>query len=509
MKRTEFERVSPESVGISGASVHRLLNRLESGFTEMHGLQIMRHGKICAEGWWSPYAPGIRHNLMSVTKTYVATAIGIALTEGLLKLSDRIVDIFSHESPAHPSENLARLTIHDVLCMGNGMESTPDLTADWIADFIATDVVHRPGTRFFYNSVGSSLLGAIIQRKTGQSIDDYLAARLFEPLGIDAANLRWAHMPDGTPAGGAGLYATTEDNLRLMKLYMDGGDWEGKRILSANFVQAATSKQIDTAIQAASYPFAADSFCGYGYQIWMCAPDGVYRADGAMGQFCVVCPRQDLIISITETGRGIDGPQKTLDAIWEFLETVSGTPLPEDPAASACLQKRLTSLSLPRPAYRPYSPMREQISHMWFDVTNGTLGLENRVLSLFCGLPVSAGIRCFRFLFDSHHCMMEFSQDSIDRTVQIALDGSRAQNTLSIAYNTATCLYLSGYWAAADRFVLVCRWIETSFEKELHFSFHGSDCVITTIDPLQSCGPTGEMNDPPVRAALRAGQQRT
>jgi CubicO group peptidase (beta-lactamase class C family) len=125
MKRVEFERVTPESVGIPSEAVHWLLDQLESGFTEPHGLMLMRYGKIFAEGWWSPYAPGIRHGLQSHTKTYAATAVGIAYTEGLLSLSERIIDIFPELSPADPSENLKRLTIHHVLSMGCGMDDMP------------------------------------------------------------------------------------------------------------------------------------------------------------------------------------------------------------------------------------------------------------------------------------------------------------------------------------------------------------------------------------------------
>lgn len=88
MKRREFERTTPEAVGLRSEDIEWLLDELESGFTEMHGLMIMRHGKVCAEGWWAPYGPGVRHGLQSLSKTYAATAVGIACTEGLLHLDD-------------------------------------------------------------------------------------------------------------------------------------------------------------------------------------------------------------------------------------------------------------------------------------------------------------------------------------------------------------------------------------------------------------------------------------
>ena len=118
--RKEFERVTRESVGIDFKDIEWLIDRLESGFTEPHGLMIMRHGKICAEGWWHPYAPGIRHGLQSHSKTYAATGVGVAYTEGLVKLDERIIDIFPEYAPENPSENLKKLTVHHVLCMGCG-----------------------------------------------------------------------------------------------------------------------------------------------------------------------------------------------------------------------------------------------------------------------------------------------------------------------------------------------------------------------------------------------------
>ena len=282
--RKEFERVTPESVGIPSASIETLLDKLEEGWTEPHGLMIMRHGKVCAEGWWAPYAPGIRHGLQSHTKTYAATAVGIAYTEGLLKLTDRIVDIFPEDIPENPSENLRKLTVRDVLCMGCGMETMPRPSENWIKEFLATPVVHEPGTAFMYNSTGSTFLGAIVRKLTGLGLHDYLKPRLFDKIGIDADNLRWVTMPDGMEVGGGGLYAITEDNLRLMKLYADGGVWDGERILAEDYVKLATSKQNDSATERAVNPPAEDNFVGYGFQIWMCRPQGVYRADGAMGQ---------------------------------------------------------------------------------------------------------------------------------------------------------------------------------------------------------------------------------
>ena len=125
---------------------------------------IMRRGRVCAEGWWAPYAPGLRHGLQSHTKTYAATAVGIAVTEGKVSLDERVIDIFQEFEPENPSENLKKLTVHNDLSMGCGMEEMPRPTENWIRDFLSIPVVHEPGTAYMYNSTGSTLLAAIVKK---------------------------------------------------------------------------------------------------------------------------------------------------------------------------------------------------------------------------------------------------------------------------------------------------------------------------------------------------------
>lgn len=479
MIRTEFERTSPESVGISSGAINRLMDKLESGFTEPHGLMIMRHGKICAEGWWSPFAPGIRHGLQSHTKTYAATAVGIAYTEGLLKLDDRIIDIFKDEAPANPSENLKKLTVHHVLCMGCGMDEMPRPSKDWIREFLATPVNHVPGTTYMYNSTGSTLLGAIVRKITGLGLHEYLKPRLFDKIGIDADNLRWLCMPDGMEVGGGGLFATTEDNLRLMKLYADGGVWNGERILAADYVAKATSLQNESATESRNNPEATDNFVGYGYQIWMCRPKGVYRADGAMGQFSIVVPDKDMIIAITENASGAHWAQKTLDVMWEFLDEVTDdAPLPED-TASKKLTERMKRLALPNPAFAPYSKTASSVSGKTYAVTEGTFMLENPMMSFMSGTTPSS-ISEFQLTFGPDTCTFDYLQDQQKRQVTVALDGTRRQNCILSYSSPITDALASGAWVAENTFEMNLRWIETCFVSKFTIIFEDDAVTIKT-----------------------------
>lgn len=501
MQRKEFERVAPEAVGIRSAAIERFLDHLESGFTEMHGLMIMRQGKVCAEGWWSPYAPGLRHGLQSLTKTYAATAVGIAYTEGLLKLEDRIIDIFPDEAPQDPSENLRKLTVRDVLCMGCGMDTMPRPTKDWIRDFLATPVNHVPGTAYMYNSMGSTLLGAIVRKLTGEGLHEYLTPRLFDKIGIDADNLRWMCMPDGMEVGGGGLFSTTENNLRLMKLYADGGVWDGERILAADYVQKATSLQNESATEAKGNPEAKDNFVGYGFQIWMCRPQGVYRADGAMGQFSIVVPDKEMIISINETATGAHWAQKTLDTVWEFLKDIGEEEaLPADEAAAGHLARRMRHLALAAPVFAPYSAAAQEFSGTWFEVAGTGLTLENGVLSMMSGAAPSEGIRRFRFDFGPDSCALRFVQDGEERRVTIALDGTRCLNELAREGSPTGKLLLNGYWSAPGTFAVVARWIETCFEKRIDFTFAGGVCTVAQTPTVGGFGPIGRAEETPLTA---------
>lgn len=483
MARTEFERVAPESVGIKSEDIMELVNQLESGFTEMHGLMIMRHSKICCEGWWQPYAPGIVHGLQSLSKTYAATAVGIAYTEGLVALDEKIIDIFPQHAPENPSDNLKLLTVHHVLCMGCGMDDMPRPTKDWIRDFLHIPVAHKPGTTYMYNSVGSTLLGAVVREKTGMGLQEYLTPRLFDKIGIDAESLKWMYMPDGMEVGGGGLFAATEDNLRLMKLYADGGVWEGQRILAADYVEKAVTSQNASATEAKNNPDATDNFLGYGYQIWMCSPEKVYRADGAMGQFSIVFPNQDMIISINETASEAHWAQKTLDVIWEFARKVDadGT-LPENKSGAEALAKHMNTRALPAPVFAPHSSESEALQGKWFTVRSGGFTFENTISKMLSGREMSGPVEKFTFRFEDGTCLFEFKQDDQIRVFEVAVDGTRRLNFVDFENNPCHKLYLNGYWSSPETFTIMARWVESCFEKRLDFKLAAADTVEVFAD---------------------------
>ena len=481
--RKDFERVTPESVGVPSKAIEWLLDQLEE-ITEPHGLMLMRHGKVFAEGWWAPYAPGIRHGLQSHSKTYAATAVGVAYTEGLIKLDERVIDIFPDEAPENPSENLKKLTVRDVLCMGCGMDTMPRPSVDWIRDFLAIPVNHVPGTTSMYNSTGSTLLGAMVRKKTGLGLHDYLKPRVFDKIGIDPDNLRWYCMADGMEMGGGGLFATTEDNLRLLKLYADGGVWDGERILAEDYVKLAVSLQNESATERAVNPPAEDNFVGYGFQIWMCRPKGVYRADGAMGQFSIVIPDRDMIIAITETAAGSTGgvgPQNVLDHMWEFLKMLpdpSVETLPEDEAASAHLAHRMKTLALAAPATSAPSALQAKVCGVKYAAAEGEMHLiDNSSARMMGGAAPTAPVEWLKLSFAENRCIIDFFESGKEQKLVVATDGSRFENDMDAMPGIFLC---SGLWTDENTFEMTNRMVETCNQKTFKFKFDGDNLTVET-----------------------------
>ena len=481
MSRIEFERVAPEAVGVSSKGILRFIDALESGYGEMHGLSIMRHGKIIAEGWWTPYAPGMNHMCNSLTKTYMGTAIGIAIQEGLLSLDDRLIDIFPEYAPEEPSEYLQELTLYKTLHMGTGMLAFPSEEGNWVKNFINQEIVEEPGTTFHYNSVASTFLGKIILKKTGMHVYDYLNEKLFQKIGIDYERFDFGIAPEGKDMWAWRSASTTEDNLRLMKVYLDGGVVNGERILPEEFVRLATTARIDNSNPRDLERGEIEACSGYGFQMWMCSYPGAYRADGASGQYSVVIPDKDMIVSINEhTVRA----SITLKNIWDFLIPAikADGELPADEEAQAALRRRLKTLAIPAPEFKPYAAMKASASGRYQAVSGS--------FRPYCiGMAVNGEqVPVDQVVFDFG--VMEGSMEWIgkDRSrskIEFAMDGSRRFNRQYSPWEFAKYVYANGFWETDDRFILELLWPENDSRRAIVFLFGEDSLTVqeTTFSP--------------------------
>ena len=361
MSYQSLPTATPASLGIDPRGILRFLDGVEERGQNpltgergqhLHSFVLLRHGKVAAKGSWDPYRFQDPHCLYSLSKSFTSTAAGFAVQEGLLSLDRKVLDFFPDcASPDCASPDLTayarEMTVRHLLTMSTGQEgdTAPAMLrspgGDWPRAFFSVPVLHPGGSYFLYNSGATYMVSAIVQQCTGQKLVDYLQPRLFEPLGIPHPH--WDECPDGRNTGGWGLKLAVEDIARFGQFLLQRGSWEGRQLLSSQWIEEATSAQMDNS--ANSNPSrcneTADWVQGYGYQFWRCQHGG-YRGDGAGGQLCVVLPGQDLVFACTA---GIQNFQILMDDIWDYLlPACSETPLPEDLSGQRALEERIAGL---------------------------------------------------------------------------------------------------------------------------------------------------------------------
>jgi CubicO group peptidase (beta-lactamase class C family) len=486
MKNIAFERVFPEEVGIPSGSIQDLLDLLEScDHSEPHGIMIMRHGKVCAEGWWAPYGALVPHALFSLTKTYTATAVGIAYTQGLLHPDDRILDYFPEFRQVDPGEYIKELRLRDLLNMSSGKDEIRGNSCDWRRHFFEIPIRNRPGTQFTYNCEDTHMCMAVLQKVTGQGLHEYLASNLFSRIGIDSSNLKWVYLPDGSEVGCGGLFATVEDSLRLMKLYLQGGVWEGERILAADYVAQAAARQIPTE-NAEGHPGKINGESiresvityrksGYGYQLWMLGDTGAFCGTGALGQMAIAVPQLHMVISFYQTAEEEKVPQILDNILGILLPAAKPAPLAVNREAGLLLAKRLSKLSLGNPRARPCPELLKEISGSRFRIFEGTFTLFNAVwdhITSSAPFPDIEGAVWFSFEYVSPDiCLFRFEEAGLERVLEIGLDGVRRLNHLALPNTTIDKVVLDGAWIGKNVFHLNARWIETCYSITVSFRF--------------------------------------
>jgi CubicO group peptidase (beta-lactamase class C family) len=382
LKRTSgLARSIPELQGLSSKHILAFVEAVEKANLGLHSLMIVRHGKVLAEGWWDPYRADLKHTLFSLSKSFTSTAIGFAVAEGRLTVEDKVISFFPEEKPAEVSQNLAAMRIEDLLTMTTGHEKDTigpllgETECCWVKRFLSLPVERDPGTHFLYNTGATYMLSAILNKVTQTSLLNYLTPRLFTPLDIKGAD--WETDPDGIDTGGFGLRLTTEDIAKFGQLYLQKGNWNGKQLLPAKWVEEATSFQVPNAPPTGKTT-EHEWNQGYGYQFWRCRHNA-YRGDGAMGQYCLVMPDQDAVLAITSETHDM---QAIMTQVWEILlPNMTKGPLAQDAKAHTTLKQKLATLTLLPPVAAPASPLASTLSGKTYKLKENTLNLEKASFS--------------------------------------------------------------------------------------------------------------------------------
>ena len=275
----------------------------------LHSIMVVKDGAVVYEEYFGDWNAEKPHTMFSVSKTFTATAVGLAISEGKMTLKDKVADYFPDKQV---EGNPCEATVEDLLMMAGGHDSDPTYKvlgrdnkniqsvlgdgADIAAAFFAHPFVHEPGTTFRYNSLGSYILSAIVTKVTGESVLDYLTPRLFEPLGIDKPE--WDADANGVSCGGWGLHLKTEDMAKMGLLMLQKGRWGRRQLVPAEWMETMGAKHIENCPPGLDPKYMNDWTMGYGYQTWRNVTEG-FRADGAGGQFIFVLPSKNAVVVLT------------------------------------------------------------------------------------------------------------------------------------------------------------------------------------------------------------------
>lgn len=485
-------RSTPSAEGVDPAGIHAFLDALAAQKMEVHSFMLMRHGRVVAEGWWAPYERSLRHSLYSLSKSFTSTAIGLLVADGKLNVVDKVASIFPDDLPATVSENLAAVRVKDLLTMSVGHAKDPTFemikSENWLRAFLAWPVEHSPGTHFVYNSGATYTLSAIVQKRTGKSVLEFLRERLFAPLGITDAT--WETCPRGICTGGWGLSVQTEALAKMAQLYLQRGVWNGKEILPASWAVEATSKQVQQPLpDKPARPIEKNDWLqGYGYQFWR-SQHGAFRGDGAFGQYAIVMPEQDAVLAITAE---IGNMQGEIDLVWERLIPAMKPGVAADAAADEKLRARLAALALPIPS-GVASSNAGRISGKTVRFEKNTLGIESAA-----------------FTFTDKTCAVTFRDAAREHPIPCGLGKWQRGETalpgtpprlVSGGGRPGVALPVSSAaaWVDDSTLALTVRFHETPHHDVLTFRFDEDKVALTFRSSIVALNPSGK--DP--RAALR------
>ena len=457
-KTDDLPRADPESQGIKASAIQAFVEGAEAKIDAVHSVMVLRHGKVVAEGWWAPYGKDDPHVMFSLSKSFTSTAVGMAIGEGKLSLDDSVLAAFPEDAPATPSDNLKAMRLRDLLRMSTGQHADDVSAFHFDSDdkltrvFLSLPVAHKPGTHFWYNTPATYMASAMVQKATGQTVLDYLRPRLFEPLGIQDPT--WDASKQGISLGGFGLRIRTEDIARFGQLYLQKGEWRGKRLLSAEWIAEATARQTSNGSSPTS-----DWEQGYGYQFWRCR-HGLYRGDGAFGQFCIVMPEQDAVVAITSGTRDLAG---VMNLVWEnILPALQPQALPEDPAAVTALRRKLAGLTLPPPAGEATKPLAAKVSGKRYVFPANDAKLESVAVE-----------------FAKDRAVIVARQDGRESRIPCGR-GAWLRGDRLLTNGVAEKIAGSGAWTADDVFTAKLAAYETPFVRTLALQWKGDELAVDT-----------------------------
>ncbi len=371
-----FNIVSPEKAGISSLLVEKFVKALNSRGLVMHSVLLARGEDIFAECYWKPFDKSFCHRMYSETKSYVAVAIGLLLDDGKLKLSDKIVDHFPEKLGSGPHGYIKDLTIEQMLkmetCGVKGVEywfydDDPDRTHQYFNENKGSDPA---GMRWEYDSCGSQVLCSLVEKLSGKSLFDFLNERIFSYLGtFKTATILKTKTDDSW--GDSALLCTPRDMASFARFVMNYGAWQGKRLMSEDYLKTATSRLVDNNLNGFDGAFSQ----GYGYQIWRVKDGFAFNGMGAQLTLCI--PSKDLIFVCTADNQGfVSAKDLILSAFYEIIVDNMGEPLEEDDGAYANMKNCFEAQELYSMTGDSTSPFEKELNGKVYTCEENPMGIK-------------------------------------------------------------------------------------------------------------------------------------
>lgn len=392
-----FAAAEPEAVGISSRDVLGFMRALEEHELCMHSIIIVRAGKMVVESYYAPYQRETLHRMFSITKSFTSLAVGLLADEGRISLDDPIAAHFPEKLPEKVHPYIAQTRIQDMLMMASAHRRTTfsgSPERDWVRTFFTVEPSHLPGTVFSYDTSSSHTLAALVEKLAGMPLLDYLRVKFLDDIGFSED----AHIipdPMGISMGGSGLVARPLDLAKVAWIVLRKGEHQGRQYLPREYIEAASSKQIDTWMRGANI----EERQGYGYQFWRTRHNG-FAMYGIGGQIAACYPDYDLLLVTTaDTQEHPYGVPLIYEAFYNhILKRVSDRPLPPDPKAYAELESQIDAN-----AVKPLSGIDDPglaaaVNHKQYVFPENALGLKRLRLDL----AGSEGILCYENGTGSH-----------------------------------------------------------------------------------------------------------
>ena len=459
---------TPEEMGVYSKEIRGFLHDCDARGLNMHSFMLVRGGKVVSECYWAPFRADVPHTMFSFSKGITGTAVGFAVSEGLISLDDKVSKYFPYTGKNEKlKEQNEAVTIRHLITHRSGKKISIANNCEkneWLENWLSAPFSETPGEKFYYLSENIYMLSRIISKVTGLSLTEYLTPRLFEPLGIEPPF--WEKDHNGYDAGGWGAYFKTEDMAKIGICYLNRGKYDGKQIIPEAWIDAATTRHIQT------IPSVFNDDSGYGFQIFIQSDEmGTFSFNGLYSQFVVVFPKYDAVFVCTAGEPQEDIFMKTL---WKHFPAAFAEE--EHTDANAEQYKLLTDYIYKCEHRTPPMAIRQPETEeringkriiMRRRGTAGVLGTGN----LFMLSQRSGKIDDFMFFFEENSLKVLFKEkNSPVSEINVGLEGEYGMSEIRLS-NLTVPVASFGTWLTENKFKLTIIPLSMAQYREFTFTF--------------------------------------